>query len=429
MNGNARSSGPVKHARSSDGSKRGTEPLPLIDAQSRLLAALRLMPSEIVTLDLAYERVSSDDVKALLSCPPAPVSAMDGYACRSEDIARLPVRLRKIGISRAGKRFDGPLERGTCVRIFTGGIVPKDADLIALQEDATEFDDIVDICQVPRPGQFIRPSGRDFTAGDVCVRKGRVLTARDIGILAAGGHFEIPVRRRPRVAILSTGDELVPPGSTPGQDQIVGSNGSALAAAVKGWGGTPIDLGIAPDSIDAIAAAANRAREADMLIATGGGSAGHHDMVRTTLATLGFAPDFWRIAMRPGKSVTFGSLGELPVLGFPGKPVAALVCALLFLRPALRSMQGISPAIPPFERAPLGVAMPANDAREDYITARIEAGPDQQNLVHPFRPQDGSMLMSLAQADASIRRPAFARPAQQGEAVDVIRLECSTSCL
>jgi molybdopterin molybdotransferase len=185
MVGNARSSGPVKHAQSSDGSKRETKLLPLMDAQSRLLAALRLMPSEIVTLDSAYGRVSSDDVTALLSCPPARVSAMDGYACRSEDIARLPVRLRKIGISRAGKRFDGPLERGTCVRIFTGGIVPEDANLIALQEDATEFDDIVDICEFPRPGQFIRPSGRDFTAGDACVRKGRVLTARDIGILAA----------------------------------------------------------------------------------------------------------------------------------------------------------------------------------------------------------------------------------------------------
>jgi molybdopterin molybdotransferase len=263
----------------------------------------------------------------------------------------------------------------------------------------------------------------------VCVRKGRVLTARDIGILAASGHFEIPVRRRPRVAILSTGDELVAPGSAPGRDQIVGSNGSALAAAVKGWGGTPVDLGIAPDSINSIAVVANRARDADMLVTTGGASAGDHDLVRTSLATLGFAADSWPIAMRPGKRLIFGSLGELPVLGIPGKPVSALVCALLFLRPALRSMQGIFPAIPPFERALLGVAMPANDVREDYVTARIEAGPDQQVLVYPFRTQDGSMLMTLARADALIRRPAFAPPAQQGEAVDVIRLEYSANCL
>jgi molybdopterin molybdotransferase len=429
MVGNAISSGAVKHNQSNAGSKREPELLPLVDAQSRLLAALPLRPSEIVTLDRAYGRVSSDDVTALLSHPPARVSAMDGYACRSEDIAGVPVRLRKIGISRAGERFEGPLECGTCVRIFTGGIVPEDANLIVLQEDATEFGDIVGICEVPRPGQFIRPSGLDFTAGDTCVRKGRVLTARDIGILAANGQFEIPVRRRPRVAILSTGDELVAPGRTPGRDQIVGSNGSALAAAVTGWGGTPVDLGIAPDITDVIAAAAHRAREADMLVTTGGASVGDHDLVRTSLAAPGLAPDFWRIAMRPGKPLTFGSLGELPVLGIPGKPAAALVCALLFLRPALRSMQGISPAIPPFERALLGVAMPANDAREDYITARIEAGPDQQIFVYPFRTQDGSMLMTLARADALIRRPAFAPPAKQGEAVDVIRLEYSANCL
>jgi molybdopterin molybdotransferase len=221
MIANPINAGVVEHPQAGAVSEQRPKLLPLVDAQSRLLAALPLMPSEIVTLDSAYGRVSGDDVTALLNYPPAPVSAMDGYACRSDDIARLPVRLRKIGVSRAGERFEGPLKSGTCVRIFTGGIVPEGADLIALQEDVTEFEDIADIREVAEPGRFIRRSGLAFTVGDVCVGKGRVLTARDIGILAASGHFEIPVRRRPRVAILSTGDELVPPGRTPGRDQII----------------------------------------------------------------------------------------------------------------------------------------------------------------------------------------------------------------
>jgi molybdopterin molybdotransferase len=397
--------------------------LSLVDAQARLLARLPVMPPETVSLDCAYGRVSSDDIKAVLTYPVVPLSAMDGYACRSADTTRLPVCLRQIGVSRAGERFEGTLQAGTCVRVFTGGMVPEGADTIAIQEDTADVGGTIEIREVAKPGVFIRRPGLGFEAGDLCVKKGRALTARDIGILAASGHTEVSVRQRPGVAILSTGDELVPPGTSPGADQIIGSNSYSLAAAVRGWGGTSLDLGIAPDRIDAIAAAAERARQADILVTTGGASVGEHDLVQTSLKTLGFVADFWRIAVRPGKPLIFGYLGDVPVLAMPGNPVSALVCALLFVRPALRAMQGLKPAVLPFDRATIADAMPANDMREDYVRARIEAGADGKVLVHPFKTQDGSMLMTLAHADALIKRAAFAPAVQKGAEVEVIRLD------
>lgn len=249
-------------------------------------------------------------------------------------------------MSRAGEQFDGNLTGGACIRIFTGAMVPNGADVIALQEDATESGDEVAIWEVAKTGQHIRRAGLDFTAGQVCAEKGRVLTARDIGLLASSGHRTIPVRRRPCVAILSTGDELVTPRVAPEPGQIVASNGAALAAAVSGWGGTPIDLGIAPNRVDAIAAVVDQARDSEILITTGGASVGDHDLVQSSLAQRGFVSSFWRIAMRPGKPLMFGQLVTLPVLTMPGNPVSALVCALLFLKPALRAMLGISPAVP-----------------------------------------------------------------------------------
>jgi molybdopterin molybdotransferase len=386
-----------------------------------------LAPSEEIDLSRALGRVCGEDIYAKLSHPPAAVSAMDGYACRSKDVTRLPARLRKIGISRAGERFQGDVAASTCVRIFTGGIVPEGADVIALQEDAIEIGGEVEIREVPAVGKHIRRAGLDFAAGEVCLTKGRALTARDIGLLAACGHARIPMRRRPIVAILSTGDELVAPGDAPGADQIVGSNGAGLAAAVTAWGATPVDLGIVPDSIETIAAAVEQAKDADMLVTTGGASVGDHDLVQAGLARRGFVSDFWRIAMRPGKPLLFGRLGELPILGLPGNPVSALVCALIFLRPALRKMLDIRPAVPNFETAILGAGMAKNDQREDYVRARLELNGGRATAF-PFPAQDSSMLMTLAKANALIRRRPFAPPALEGAEIEIIRLDSPEGC-
>lgn len=399
------------------------------EARSRIVGALDVLGNESVALADALGRVLAADIRARFSHPPAAVSSMDGYALRSQDAASLPLRLRRIGASRAGESFDGIVAPGTCVRIFTGATMPRGADLIALQEDASESDGHVTIDAVPAKGKFIRPAGFDFPAGAVCTTRGEVLTARRVGLLAMAGHNAVPVIRKPKVAVLATGDELVPPGETPGKDQIVGSNSVALSAAIAGWGGAPVDLGIVADRREAIAAALDRARSADLLVTTGGASVGEHDLVHAGLAERGFALDFWRIAMRPGKPLMFGQAAGLPVLSLPGNPVSALVCALLFLRPAMAAMLGLANTQPVFERAMLTGPLPANDRREDYLRARLEIAADGRACVETFPTQDSSMLMTLTHADVLVRRRPFAPPAQAGDLVEVIRFDRLDSML
>ena len=393
------------------------------EARARILAAVQVLGLETVAVERSHGRVTADDIRARTSHPPVPVSAMDGYAVRAEDVAHLPARLRTIGVSRAGARFSGAVTPGTCVRIFTGAMVPDGADVIALQEDATATGDEVEISAAPPKHQYIRPAGLDFAAGQICVRAGRTLTARDVGLLASSGHGQLDVRRQPRVAILSTGDELVAPGTIPGPDQIVGSNGVALAAAVASWGAVAIDIGIAADDVQAIAAAAERALDADILVTTGGASAGDHDLVHAGIVQTGFVPDFWKIAMTPGKPLMFGRIGSMPVIGMPGNPVSALVCSILFLRPVLRKMLGMASTDPAFESATLGAAMGANDRREAYARATLERAADGRLVARPYPTQDSSMQMALANAEALIRRRPLAPAAEPGEQVEIIRLD------
>jgi len=288
-----------------------------------------------------------------------------------------------------------------------------------LQEDADELGVEVEIRQIPEPGRHIRPAGVNYSAGQVCVARGRLLTVRDVGVTASCGYDRISVRRKPRIAILSTGDELVDHGQLLGPDQIFSSNGAAIAAAVAACGGEPIDLGIAPDRVEAIAAAIGRATGADLLVTSGGASVGEHDLVRASLATHGFIPNFWKIAMRPGKPVFFGMVDEMPALGISGNPVSALISVLIFLRPAIAAMLGL-PAQPLFEQAVLGAAMPENHIREDYVRARIERGSDGKLIAIPFPSQDSSMLLTLAQADGLIRRQPHAPCAPAGTSIDLI---------
>lgn len=420
-------------AASAQGQAEATGPdqplLPVAEARARILAALPPLGCETVALAVAHGRVAGEDLAARRSHPLSAVSAMDGYALHPADAGPAPLLLRRIGASRAGERFAGRVEPGTCVRIFTGAALPAGADRIALQEDASERDGLVEILGVPDAGRHVRAAGLDFKEGELCVPAGRLLSARDIGLLAACGHGQVPVRRKPRIAILSTGDELAEPGAVPGPDQIPASNGLALAAAVAAWGGEALDLGIAPDETGAIAAAAERARDADLLVTTGGASVGEHDLVQAGMKTRGFALDFWRIAMRPGKPLLFGRMGELPVLCLPGNPVSALVCALLFLRPAINRMLGLPAVGPQFEPALLGAPLKANDKREDYIRARLERAADGALTVQALSTQDSSMLRALARADALIRRPPFAPAADAGETVEVIRFDLAASSL
>ncbi|MGQ7794346.1 molybdopterin molybdotransferase MoeA [Faunimonas sp. B44] len=395
--------------------------IPVEDALARLLAGVAPTPAEDLPLGEAAGRVLAADIAAARTQPPFPASAMDGYAVRAADVA-VGTPLRVIGESRAGRRFEGNLGPHQTVRIYTGAPVPPGADAILIQEDA---DPSGDGGIVPRdtvsPGQFVRPAGLDFAEGEVLLRAGRRLDPRAVALCAAMSRAGVPVRRRPRVAILSTGDELVPPDAEPGPDQIVSSNNFGLAALVREAGGEALDLGIAADDLDAIGHAAGLAVDADILVVTGGASVGDHDLVQPALVARGMTLDFWKIAMRPGKPLMVGSLAGMRVLGLPGNPVSTMVCAEIFLRPLLKAMLGQPPQAPA-EAAILGATMKANDRRQDYVRARLE--PSGGRLVAvPFPRQDSSMLATLAAADALIVRPPFAPAAAAGDAVAILRLD------
>ena len=344
---------------------------------------------------------------------------MDGYAVRAADAASAGAVLRLTGESRAGLGFRATLGPGETVRIFTGAPVPEGADAILIQEDAAASGDRVTVTEPVVPGRFIRPAGLDFRAGDILLAAGRRLDPRAIALAAAMNHPRIPVRRRPVVAILATGDELVPPGTVPGPDQIVSSNGAGLAAFVAEAGAEPRDLGIAPDEPTGLGAAIDRAAGADILVVIGGASVGDHDIVQPVLASKGMDLDFWRIAMRPGKPMMVGRLGDTRVLGLPGNPVSALVCATIFLRPLIRGLLGLDTA-EDRDTAILGADMPENDRREDYVRARIVREGDRL-VATPFPRQDSSMLGTLAASDGLIIRPPHALSAPSGSSVEIIR--------
>jgi molybdopterin molybdotransferase len=393
--------------------------LPVDDAVARLLAGVEPLAGESVSLADALGRVLAEDLSARLTQPPFPASAMDGYAVRAED-AQAGARLEVIGMSRAGARFDGTLRRGKAVRIFTGAPVPEGADSILIQENARRDGDTIEATESAVAGRHLRPAGLDFRQGDILLRAGSALGPHAISLAASMGHAALPVRRRPRVAILANGDELVPPGSTPGPDQIVSSNGVGLAALVRQAGGEAIDLGIAPDKREAISAFVGKAAGADILVTSGGASVGEHDLVQEALKASGMALDFWRIAMRPGKPLMVGRLGATRVLGLPGNPVSTFVCAELFLKPLIRAMLGL-PTATEIATATLGAPMPANDSRQDYVRATI-AHTSAGLVATPFTVQDSSMLSTLAAADALIVRPIDAPAASVGESVPVLLL-------
>lgn len=392
------------------------------EAHARVIAAFDRLPAELVSIADAAGRVLATPPTARLTQPPADLSAMDGYAVRAEDIPAVPTTVTLVGQAPAGGSYDHALKPGEAVRIFTGGPLPMGADSIVIQEDTKAEGTRITILEAPTPGRHVRKAGLDFNAGETPFSAGRVLTTRDIALLAAMNLPWISVYRKPRVAILSTGDELVMPGEPVGRNQIVSSSGIAVAALVRGWGGVPTLFDIARDDAvlirDRIAAGAQH----DLLITLGGASVGDHDLVQDALKALGFTMDFWRIAMRPGKPLMFAARDRARVLGLPGNPVSTMVCALLFLKPALERLLGQSGALVASQPARLAVDVKANDTREDYVRSRLSRAPDGSLSVEPHKIQDSSMLSVLARSTALLVRPAHDPARKAGEIVQVIDL-------
>jgi len=395
------------------------------EALDHVLAHAAPLPVEEASLTQADGRVLAYDLKALRTQPPADVSAMDGYAVRTADVTKAPVRLKVVGEVPAGKPFNAAIGVGEAARIFTGGFVPAGADTIVIQEHTKRDGDWVEV-QKPTTakGRHVRPVGLDFRAGDVLFKKGHRLTARDLQLAAGMNHPLVPVFRRPKVALFATGDELVPPGTEPGPGQIVYSNGFALAALARDEGAEVTDLGVVHDTLEASITAIRDARsvEADILVTTGGASVGDYDLVQKAFASEGMDLSFWKIAMRPGRPLMHGRLGAMHVLGLPGNPVSSYVCAFLFLVPLIRAMSGRDDIVTPVESASLGCDLPANDERADYLRATLEPGMDGL-IATPFPVQDSSMMLPLSRANCLVIREPYAPPAKAGSECRIVKFE------
>ncbi|MFY7777606.1 MAG: gephyrin-like molybdotransferase Glp [Elstera sp.] len=392
--------------------------MPVETALNKLHAALDgfgPVGCEDVSLLDAAGRVLAVPVVARHTQPPQAVSAMDGWAVRSADFGAEPLSLRIVAEIPAGHPWTGTLAAGEAARIFTGAPLPDGADTVVIQENAQREGDTVHLRTLPIPGKNVRAAGLDFRAGATVAEANSPLTARRIGLIAAAGHPWVTVRRRPRVAILATGDEVRRPGDPLGPGQIVSSNSYALAALIRSFGGDPVLLPVAPDSLEGLAEAAKNAKSCDLLLTTGGASVGDHDLVQQGLGAVGLSVDFWKLALRPGKPLIFGTFGDRPFLGLPGNPVSTIVCALLFLKPSIERLLGLPRRELPTERLPLAVALPANDERQDYMRARLVDG-----RVTPLPVQDSAMMNVLADADGLLVRPPGDPEKTAGELVSII---------
>ncbi len=406
------------------------------EALQRVTSGVRPVGGEQVGLAQALGRVLATDVAARVSHPPAAVSAMDGYAVRAADVAQVPVTLKLIGESAAGGGFDGAVGEGQAVRIFTGAPAPEGADAIVMQEVTDSDGQTVTIKESSPEGKFIRPAGMDFATGEILLRAGTALTARQIGLAAAMNVPWLMVRRRPRIAILATGNEVVMPGDPLGPYQIISSNSLALAAYITVLGGEPVNLGIAGDDECSLRRRLEDAAGADLLVTIGGVSVGDYDLVHKVLGGEGpdgegvggekMNLDFFKVAMRPGKPLIFGHLGPMPVLGLPGNPVSAGVTSVVFLRPAMETMLGMPPRDGPAPTAVLGRGLPRNDQRQDYLRSTLAHDQAGELIATPYGRQDSAMMARFADAHCLVVRPPHAEAAKAGERVEILPLARGT---
>ena len=399
--------------------------LPVSEAKARLLARARpVEATQDVSLADANSRVLAAPLAARLTQPPFDASAMDGYALRAADAPQIGAELSVIGTAAAGHPFEGSVDAGQAVRIFTGAPVPEGADTILIQEDAEPLDGQRIRTKVAvTVGRHIRPRGQDFTEGETVLPQATRLDYTHLTVAAAMNHPRLTVYRKPLVAILATGDELLVPGSIPAAGQIIASNSFGVRALVEDNGAEVLDLGIVRDNRDSISAAVDMARKAnaDVLVTLGGASVGDHDLVQSTLKAAGMELDFWRIAMRPGKPLMVGSLGEMQVLGLPGNPVASLVCSLLFLEPLVRTLAHL----PQRRREAQAFAareLASNDQRQDYLRATLTPDEGGNLVADPYRKQDSSMMKVFATSDALIVRPPHAPALAAGAPCPILLL-------
>jgi molybdopterin molybdotransferase len=387
------------------------------EARAAMLAWAEVLPAETMALEAALGRTLAEKIHAIRDQPPYPASAMDGWALRAADA---PGRLTIIGESAAGKPFEAALATGEAVRIFTGAAVPPGADTVVIQEDATRDGAVVEV-PAAKPGDNVRPAGCDFHGGELMLAPGARLDAWRLSLAAAAGRGELKVARRPRVAFLSTGEEIIDPGQTPGPHQIFDSGTIALVALAGGWGAEARRLKPVRDDVDATVDAVRDVAR-DLIVTVGGASVGDHDLVKPALTQLGLELAVESIALRPGKPTWFGRLADgRRVLGLPGNPASALVCAELFLRPLLMAMQGAAAELPMIH-ARAATGFPANGPREHWMRAKITAEADGSLRAEAFRDQDSSLVSVFANADALVRRPPGAAALEVGEPVEVLLL-------
>ena len=391
--------------------------MPVAEVQAHIVSGVEPLDAETVSIFEAAGRVLAQDLRAKLTQPPFDASAMDGYALRGADIASIPTCLKVIGRSAAGHGFSGKVGAGEAVRIFTGAPVPSGADTIVIQENAKAAGDGVEILQPASLGQYVRPQGYDFSEGEILLAAGMELASRQLMLAAAMNHAAVAVRRKPIVAVLANGDELVQPGQSPGPGQIISSIPAGMKAAIAAWGGEPLLLDLAQDSKESLAARVRDAQEADVLLTIGGASVGEHDLVRGTLEDMGARFQVLKVAMRPGKPVMFGFLANQRILSMPGNPASAVICARVFAKPLLDRFLGRARSDEPGALR-LAVPVEANGEREHYMRAKLSEGG-----VAPIGDQDSSLMNAFVNADCLLVRPALGPALPAGALVPVIPLD------